>query len=117
MIYQTDATPPDEHVGRIAAFEAAPVLAGGLLYVITPFNQVIALDPVTFKPVAGLSNYIYVDEPFRKDLDYYSLTVNWDAGFADFVVHKNAGKWNFFHSGSRCSPLPFANGRGLLVAP
>ena len=48
-------------------------------------NAAIALDPVTFKPVAGLSNYIYVDEPFRKDLDYYSLTVNWDAGFADFV--------------------------------
>ena len=43
--YQTDATPPDEHAGRIAAFEATPVLAGGLLYVITPFNQVIALDP------------------------------------------------------------------------
>jgi len=45
--YQTDATPPDEHAGRIAAFEATPVLAGGLLYVITPFNQVIALDPET----------------------------------------------------------------------
>ena len=36
-------------------------------------NAAIALDPVTFKPVAGLSNYIYVDEPFKKDLDYYSL--------------------------------------------
>ena len=45
--YQTDATPPDEHAGRIAAFEATPVLAGRLLYVITPFNQVIALDPET----------------------------------------------------------------------
>jgi quinoprotein glucose dehydrogenase len=45
--YQTDATPPDEHAGRIAAFEATPVLSGGLLYVITPFNQVIALDPET----------------------------------------------------------------------
>ena len=27
----------------------------------------------------------YVDEPFKKDLDYYSLTVDWDVGFADFV--------------------------------
>ena len=40
---------------------------------------------MSHKPVAGLSNYIYVDEPFKKDLDYYSLAVNWDAGFADFV--------------------------------
>jgi hypothetical protein len=45
--YQTDATPPDEQAGRIAAFEATPVLSGGLLYVITPFNQAIALDPET----------------------------------------------------------------------
>jgi outer membrane receptor protein involved in Fe transport len=48
-------------------------------------NAAIALDPVSFKPVAGLSNYVYVDEPFKKDLDYYSLAVNWDAGFADFI--------------------------------
>src|SRR6478672_11514858 len=48
-------------------------------------NGAIALDPVSMKPVAGLSNFIYVNEPFTKDLDYYSLAVNWDAGFADFV--------------------------------
>jgi outer membrane receptor protein involved in Fe transport len=48
-------------------------------------NAAIALDPVTMKPVAGLSNYIWVDEPFKKDLDYYALAVNWDVGFADFV--------------------------------
>jgi quinoprotein glucose dehydrogenase len=43
--YQTNATPPNDRAAQIAAFEATPVLAGGLLYVITPFNQVIALDP------------------------------------------------------------------------
>ncbi|MFL6591695.1 MAG: TonB-dependent receptor [Luteimonas sp.] len=57
-------------------------------------NAAIALDPVTFKPVAGLSNYIYVDEPFKKDLDYYSLAVNWDAGFADFVSATSYSKSN-----------------------
>jgi outer membrane receptor protein involved in Fe transport len=48
-------------------------------------NATIAVDPETHDPIAGLSNYVYLDEPFRKDLDYYALTVNWDAGFADFV--------------------------------
>ncbi|MET0815598.1 MAG: TonB-dependent receptor [Pseudoxanthomonas sp.] len=48
-------------------------------------NAVIALDPETRRPVAGLSNYVYVTEPFRKDIDHYSLTVDWDVGFADFI--------------------------------
>lgn len=48
-------------------------------------NGTIALDPVTHEPIAGLSNYIYENEPFIKDLDHYSLTVDWDLGFADFV--------------------------------
>lgn len=48
-------------------------------------NGTIALDPETHDPIAGLSNYVYEDEPFIKDLDHYSLTVDWDLGFADFV--------------------------------
>lgn len=32
---------------RHAAFEATPILAGGTLYLCTPFNEVIALDPAT----------------------------------------------------------------------
>ncbi|MFL6415483.1 MAG: PQQ-binding-like beta-propeller repeat protein [Bryobacteraceae bacterium] len=45
--HHTDAVAPNERAARIAAFEATPVLAGQLLYVITPFNQVLALDPGT----------------------------------------------------------------------
>lgn len=45
--YHTKATPPDERSAKIAAFETTPLLAGKLLYVVTPFNQVIALDPGT----------------------------------------------------------------------
>ena len=41
--YDTKAIAPNEHAAKIAAFEATPVLAGNLLYVITPFNQVITL--------------------------------------------------------------------------
>ena len=48
-------------------------------------NSVIALDPATHAPVAGLSNYVYVDEPFKKDIENYALTVEADLGFADFV--------------------------------
>src|SRR6476661_7265007 len=43
--YHTQAVAPNARAAGIAAFEATPVLGNGLLYVITPFNQVIALDP------------------------------------------------------------------------
>jgi quinoprotein glucose dehydrogenase len=45
--YHTRAVAPNARAARIAAFEATPVLHNHLLYVITPFNQVIALDPET----------------------------------------------------------------------
>jgi quinoprotein glucose dehydrogenase len=45
--FETNAKPPNSRAASIAAFEATPVFGGGLLYVITPFNQVIALDPGT----------------------------------------------------------------------
>jgi outer membrane receptor protein involved in Fe transport len=48
-------------------------------------NATIALDQETHGRIAGLSNYVGVDEVFKKDLDNYALTVNWDADFADFV--------------------------------
>src|SRR5690606_432818 len=48
-------------------------------------NAAIALDPDTMDPVDGLSNFIHVDESFRKRVDHYSLAADWDAGFADFV--------------------------------
>jgi iron complex outermembrane receptor protein len=48
-------------------------------------NGVIAVDPETYRPIAGLSNYIHVDEPFRKEIDHYAFTVEHDLGFADLV--------------------------------
>lgn len=44
---ETKATAPNPRARSIAAFEATPVFADGQLYVITPFNQVLALDPAT----------------------------------------------------------------------
>jgi quinoprotein glucose dehydrogenase len=51
----------DGHDGRKrSGFETTPILVDGMLYLTTPFNRVIALDPVTGKqrcipsPVASL---------------------------------------------------------------
>jgi quinoprotein glucose dehydrogenase len=42
--YHTGAIPMTD-AGRKSAFEATPILVDGVLYVSTPFNRVIALDP------------------------------------------------------------------------
>jgi quinoprotein glucose dehydrogenase len=62
--YQTKATPPSKKAAQIAAFEATPLFAEGLLYVITPFDQVIALDPAT-----GREQWRY-DPHVASDRDY-----------------------------------------------
>ncbi|MGJ4802687.1 TonB-dependent receptor [Luteimonas sp. SDU82] len=48
-------------------------------------NSIIAVDADTQRPLAGLSNRVYVDEPFRKEIDHYALTFEHDLGFADLV--------------------------------
>ncbi|MBN8887690.1 MAG: TonB-dependent receptor [Rudaea sp.] len=49
-------------------------------------NANVALDPLTLQPIYGKRyNNNYVPEPTTRDLDYFTATVNWDAGFADFV--------------------------------
>ncbi len=49
-------------------------------------NGVVALDPITEDSYAtDLSNRIYVNEPFKKDIDYYAATLNWDLGWGDFT--------------------------------
>ena len=45
--YHTGALLPASDANRKAAFEATPILVDGTLYLSTPFNQVIALDPIT----------------------------------------------------------------------
>jgi quinoprotein glucose dehydrogenase len=42
---QTHARAPNARAEKIAAFEATPVFSDGQLFVITPFDQVIAMDP------------------------------------------------------------------------
>src|SRR5688572_7984515 len=66
--FHTNATPPNKRAAQIAAFEATPVLSGGLLYIITPFNQVIALDPAT-----GVERWRY-DPKVASDRGYSEAT-------------------------------------------
>jgi quinoprotein glucose dehydrogenase len=47
--YHTGALEPKTDLNQKAAFEATPILIGGVLYFSTPFNQVIALDAATGK--------------------------------------------------------------------
>src|SRR5689334_4832288 len=66
--YHTNAAAPNARAARIAAFEATPVLHNGLLYVITPFDQVIALDPET-----GVERWRF-DAQVAKDRSYSEAT-------------------------------------------
>jgi quinoprotein glucose dehydrogenase len=45
--YRTGALEPVTDLNQKAAFEATPLMVGGTLYVITPFDRVIALDPAS----------------------------------------------------------------------
>jgi quinoprotein glucose dehydrogenase len=47
--YQTGALKPETPLNRKAAFEGTPIFIDGTLYLSTPYNQVIALDPDTGK--------------------------------------------------------------------
>ena len=53
---------------RKAAFEATPILVDGLLYLTTPYNRVIALDPAT-----GVERWTY-DPQGRLDRGYSEVT-------------------------------------------
>lgn len=45
--YHTGALQPETDANHRAAFECTPIVVNGTLYLTTPFNQVIALDPAS----------------------------------------------------------------------
>jgi outer membrane receptor protein involved in Fe transport len=52
----------------------------------TDNNANVALDPVSNEPLDGdLTNRIWFDERFSRDIDFYSATLDWDLGWADFT--------------------------------
>lgn len=48
-------------------------------------TEVFSLPPALVAVGGGRINNNVVDEPFTKDLAYYSATLNWDLGWGDFV--------------------------------
>lgn len=45
-------------------------------------NALVALDPGTLKPLHGdLVNEVFIDEPFKKNLDLYMATLDWNLGW------------------------------------
>jgi quinoprotein glucose dehydrogenase len=48
-VYQTGEGVSESRAGKKAAFEATPILVDGTLFFSTPFNRVIALDPLSGK--------------------------------------------------------------------
>jgi quinoprotein glucose dehydrogenase len=66
--YHTHALEPVSDLNQKAAFEATPVMVGGMLYVSTPFGRVIALDPAT-----GKEKWSY-DPRVDRSKDYSEVT-------------------------------------------
>ncbi len=97
--YDTKATPPNERAARIAAFEATRVMAGNLLYVITPFNQVIALDPGT-----GAERWVF-DPRVARDRGYSEASAR--------GVAVSAGRVFFGRLDARLIATNAADGRKL----
>lgn len=49
-------------------------------------NATVSLDADTLRPLFGdLTNNGAVREPFTKDIDFYTGTLDWDLGWSDFV--------------------------------
>jgi quinoprotein glucose dehydrogenase len=66
--YHTGALQPETALNRKAAFEATPLLIDGTLYLTTPFNRIVALDPAT-----GAERWTYDPAVSRKH-DYSEVT-------------------------------------------
>jgi quinoprotein glucose dehydrogenase len=75
--YRTGALDPPTDLNEKAAFEATPILIEGTLYLSTPFNRVIALDPGT-----GAERWTYDPHVDRSD-DYSEVTSRGVAAWVD----------------------------------
>jgi quinoprotein glucose dehydrogenase len=75
--YHTGALQPETDLNHKAAFECTPILVNGTLYVTTPFNQIIALDPAT-----GAEKWKY-DPEVDRHRDYSEVTSRGVAAWTD----------------------------------
>jgi len=81
--YHTGALEPATRLNEKAAFEATPILVNGALYLSTPYNQVIALDPAT-----GAEKWKF-DPAVLRTHDYSEVTSRGVAAWMDAKSAKN----------------------------
>jgi outer membrane receptor protein involved in Fe transport len=49
-------------------------------------NATVSLDPDNYEPLGDeFDHLVFVDAPFRKEINYYAATVNWDLGWGDLT--------------------------------
>lgn len=82
--YHTGALEPQSPNNKKAAFESTPLLADGLLYVTTPYNHIIALEPLT-----GTERWKY-DPKVDRSLNYSEVTNRGVAAWLDPQAEANA---------------------------
>ena len=75
--YHTHALEPLSELNEKAAFEATPILFEGSLYLSTPFDQVMALDPAT-----GAEKWKY-DPDINRSANYSEVTSRGVSAWAD----------------------------------
>ena len=96
--YHTGALKPETELNEKAAFEATPILVEGTLYLSTPFNRVIALDPTS-----GAERWTY-DPKVDRSHDYSEVS---SRGVASWSDSKAAGgapcKLRIFEGTHRCA--------------
>jgi quinoprotein glucose dehydrogenase len=62
---------PARRGGRFAASEVTPIIAGGLMYVSTPYSRVVALDPATGKEVWAWTSPSDAGVPSLRGVEYW----------------------------------------------
>lgn len=82
--YHTGALQPETKLNEKAAFEATPILVDGALYLSTPYNQVIALDPAT-----GAEKWKF-DPQIARNHGYSEVTSRGVAAWTDPKAVKSA---------------------------
>jgi quinoprotein glucose dehydrogenase len=82
--YHTGALEPATSLNDKAAFESTPILIEGTLYVTTPFNRVIALDPAT-----GAEKWTYDPQVDRRE-NYSEVSSRGVAAWVDSKAARTA---------------------------
>ncbi len=83
-MYRTGALDPETDLNEKAAFEATPILVDGTLYLSTPFNQVIALDPES-----GVAKWTF-DPKVDRSSSYSEVTSRGVAAWSDSKAKEGA---------------------------